>query len=141
VAGEWAPVDWDVGQFDRRTGAWLGERARNIKWVTRLGSQTFGSPVIADGRIFIGTNNGAGYLDRFPSDVDLGCLLCFRESDGEFLWQYSAAKHPRGRTYDWPMQGLGASPLVECDRLWFVSNRYEVICLDTQGFQDGENDG
>lgn len=32
--------------------------ARNIKWVARLGSETHATPVIAGGRIFIGTNNG-----------------------------------------------------------------------------------
>jgi len=30
---------------------------------------------------------------------------------------------------------------VEGDRLWYVSNRGELCCLDTEGFQDGENDG
>ena len=27
------------------------------------------------------------------------------------------------------------------DRLWFVTSRGEVLCLDTEGFHDGENDG
>ena len=31
-----------------------------------VGSQTYGNPVIADGRLFVGTNNGAGYLKRYP---------------------------------------------------------------------------
>jgi outer membrane protein assembly factor BamB len=31
--------------------------------------------------------------------------------------------------------------LVEGDRLWFVTNRGEVRCLDTQGFHDDEDDG
>jgi len=31
--------------------------------------------------------------------------------------------------------------VVEGDRLWFVTNRGEVICLDTKGFSDGEDDG
>jgi outer membrane protein assembly factor BamB len=30
---------------------------------------------------------------------------------------------------------------VEGDRLYYVSNRAEVICADTAGFRDGENDG
>jgi outer membrane protein assembly factor BamB len=134
------PIDWNVGDFDRH-GKWIDTQARNIKWVARLGSMTHGTPVVANGRIFIGTNNGAGYLNRYPANVDLGCLLCFRESDGEFLWQYSSEKLPNGRIHDWPMQGIGASPLVEGDRLWLVTNRWEIVCLDTRGFRDGENDG
>jgi len=27
------------------------------------------------------------------------------------------------------------------NRLWFVTNRCEVVCLDAEGFRDGENDG
>jgi len=123
------PTDWDVTS------------RRNIKWTSTLGSSTFAAPVVGQGRVYIGTNNGAGYLERYPSKVDLGCLLCFRESDGQFVWQYSAEKLPIGHVHDWPMQGLVSSPLVEKDRLWFVSNRHDVVCLDAQGFRDGENDG
>ena len=135
------PLDWDIGRFDRRTGDWISDEARNIRWIARLGSMTHGTPVVADGRVFVGTNNGAGYLQHYPNTLDLGCLLCFRESDGAFLWQYSAKKLPTGRVHDWPMQGIGSTPLVEGDRLWFVSNRWEVICLDTKGFLDNENEG
>lgn len=120
---------------------WNVETGKNIKWSAKLGSQTYGTPVIAGGQVYVGTNNASGYLDRYPSKVDLGCLLCFRESDGKFLWQFSADKLPTGRVHDWPMQGIGCPPLVEGERLWFVSNRWEVVCLDTQGFRDTENDG
>src|SRR5258708_7785870 len=61
--------------------------------------------------------------------------------DGKFLWQDSSEKLPTGRVHDWPMQGICATPLVEGDRLWFVTSRGEVVCLDTEGFYDGENDG
>ncbi len=123
------PIDWDV-----TTG-------RNLKWSAPLGSHTFGTPVVANGRVFVGTNNGAGYLKRYPPDVDLGVLLCLRETDGEFLWQFSAEKLPAGRVHDWPLQGIVSTPVVEGDRVWLVSNRGEVVCLDAEGFRDRENDG
>lgn len=135
------PAEWDVGQFHFRTGEWLGESVKNVKWVAKLGSESYTSPVVAGGKIFCGTNNEGGYLDRYPADVDLGCLLAFRQSDGEFLWQHSAEKLKAGRTLDWPSQGICSTPMVEGDRLWVVSNRGEVVCLDTEGFLDGENDG
>jgi outer membrane protein assembly factor BamB/predicted RNA methylase len=135
------PIDWHVGTFDRGTGKWDSSRAKNVKWAAKLGTQTYGTPVVAGGQVYVGTNNGAGYLPRYPSNIDLGCLLCFRESDGEFLWQFSAEKLASGRVHDWPMQGMGGPPLVEGERMWIVSNRWEVLCLDTQGFRDGENDG
>ena len=130
---------WDVGKQDRKTGQFAG--SKNIKWHTRLGSQTYGTPVVSGGRVFIGTNNGAGFLKGFPPHVDLGCLVCLRENDGKFLWQHSNAKLRTGRVHDWPMQGVCSTPLVEGDRLWYVSNRGEVVCLDTAGYFDGEDDG
>lgn len=120
---------------------WDVESKTNVKWVARLGSQSYGSPVVANGKVFIGTNNGAGYLGLLPGEIDLGCLLCFRESDGEFLWQHSNRKLSTGRIHDHPLQGVCSTPIVEGDRLWYVSNRGQVVCLDTDGFHDGEDDG
>jgi outer membrane protein assembly factor BamB len=135
------PTEWEVGDFDRRTGEWDPEDALNIKWVARVGSQTYGNPVVADGRLFVGTNNSAGYLPRYPADVDLGCLIAFDEGTGDFLWQASSEKLPTGRVHDWPLQGICCAPLVEGTRLWYVTSRGEVVCLDTEGFYDGQDDG
>jgi len=135
------PTEWNVGDFDYKTGRWLSDSAENILWVARLGSQSYGTPVIAGGKVFCATNNGAGYLQRFPADVDLGCLLCFRQKDGRFGWQLSREKLEAGRAVDWPDQGICCAPLVEDDRLWVVTNRGEVACLDVNGFYDGKNDG
>ncbi|MCH2113862.1 MAG: PQQ-binding-like beta-propeller repeat protein [Pirellulales bacterium] len=135
------PTKWNVGDFDYRTGEWDSTNAKNIKWVSRLGSQTYGNAVVADGKIYVGTNNSGGWLDRYPSKVDLGCLLCFDLETGDFLWQHSSEKLPSGRVHDWPLQGICCAPLVEGDRVWFVTSRGEVRCVDTQGFYDGENDG
>src|SRR5262249_1625405 len=58
---------------------------KNIKWTADLGSKAYGGPVIADGKVFIGTNNAN---PRNPAITgDKGIILCFRESDGKFLWQ------------------------------------------------------
>jgi len=135
------PTTWNVGSFNDKTGAWQKEKAKNIKWVARLGSQSYGNPVVANGKVYAGTNNSAGYLQRYSATVDLGCLLCFDEKDGHFLWQHSSEKLPTGRVHDWPLQGICCAPLVEGDRLWFVSSRGEVLCLDTDGFHDHQNDG
>ena len=67
--------------------------------------------------------------------------MAFRESDGEFLWQQAHRKLESGRANDWPFQGIASSPLVEDGRLYYVSNRGVVLCLDVEGFRDNENDG
>ena len=136
------PTEWEIGEFDYRTGEWNPEGAKNIKWVARLGSQSYGNPVVTGGKVFVGTNNSAGWLKRYPGEsVDLGVLLAFEVNDGKFLWQHSSEKLPTGRVHDWPMQGICSAVLAEGDRLWFVTSRGEVRCLDTEGFHDDENDG
>jgi outer membrane protein assembly factor BamB len=127
--GKNIPTEWDT------------KAGENIKWSMPLGSETYGNPVVANGKLFVGTNNGNGYLKRYPSKVDLGVLLCFDAETGKFLWQHSSEKLPTGRVHDWPNQGICSAPLVDGERLWYVTSRGEVVCLDTAGFSDSENDG
>ena len=118
---------------------WDLKTKTNIKWVAELGSQSYGNPVIADGKVFVGTNNE---LLRNPKlGNDRGVVMCFRESDGEFLWQMTHTKLASGRVNDWPEQGVCSSPAVVGKVAYYVSNRAEVIAVDTEGFRDGENDG
>ncbi len=135
------PVEWEPGEFDPNTGDWKPDTSKNVVWVAALGSQSYGNPVVAGGKVYVGSNNGRGWLKRYPPATDLGCLLAFDVKDGSFLWQDSSEKLPTGRVHDWPLQGICCAPLVEGDRLWYVTSRGEVKCLDTEGFRDGENDG
>ncbi len=121
------PAEWDI------------EKGKNIKWVADLGSRAYGNPVVAGGRVFVGTNNDG---ERNPEITgDKGVLMCFRESDGAFLWQAAHAKLSSGRVNDWPEEGICSTSCVEGDRIYYVSNRCELVCADVEGFLDGENDG
>jgi outer membrane protein assembly factor BamB len=111
----------------------------NILWQMPLGSQTYGNPVVSGGKVFVGTNNGGQYRPQHQGDR--GVLLCFDEKTGEFLWQLTREKLPQGRVNDWPEQGICSAPYVEGNRMWLVTNRCELMCLDTEGFRDGQNDG
>jgi outer membrane protein assembly factor BamB len=129
-----------VNTFDKHVpDSWDAETKKRIKWIVPLGSKAYGGPVVAGGKIFIGTNNEA---PRNPAiKGDKGILMCFREADGQFLWQAVHDKLPAGRVNDWPSEGICSSPVVEGNRLYYVSNRCEVVCADTEGFLDGTNDG
>jgi outer membrane protein assembly factor BamB len=121
------PSEWDV------------KTKKNIKWVADLGSQSYGNPIVAGGLVFVGTNNE---LVRDPKQPgDRGVLMAFDENTGEFMWQHTHAKLESGRANDWPFQGVASSPLVEGERLYYVSNRAVLLCLDIRGFRDKENDG
>jgi outer membrane protein assembly factor BamB len=121
------PVSWDVSAMT------------NIKWKAELGSTSYGNPVVADGKVFVGTNNDRPRNPEITGDK--GVLMCFRESDGAFLWQAVSDKLESGMENDWPEQGVCSSPAVDGKRLYYVTNRGELVCLDTDGFLDNENDG
>ncbi len=117
--------------FDPETGA-------NVKWSAALGSQTYSTPVVAQGKVFIGTNNDE---PRDPRHVgDRGVLMCFDEADGRFAWQLIVPKLSSDIYLDWPRAGMCSPPTVEGDRVYTVTNRDEVVCLDLHGMADG-NDG
>jgi outer membrane protein assembly factor BamB len=118
---------------------WDVKSGKNIKWKAPIGSTSYGNPVVADGKIFLGTNNDPPKNPEIEGDK--GVLLCFRESDGKFLWQAATDKLESGSENDFADQGVCSSPSVEGKRLYYVSNRGELVCLDTEGFMDGKNDG
>lgn len=118
---------------------WDAKSKTNIKWVAPLGSQAYGNPVVAGGRVFVGTNN-AGEL-RPNIKGDKGVVVAVDEKTGAFLWQATHDKLPSGRVNDWPLQGICSSPAVEGNRVYYVSNQCQVVCADAEGFLDGENDG
>jgi outer membrane protein assembly factor BamB len=120
-------------------------RQRNVKWTAKLGSRAYGGPVVVGGKVFMGTNN---HNPRNPRDtrrrkdgkiepLDKSVLICFREADGAFLWQHVNDKLQSGQANDWPDEGIASSPTVEGDRLYYVTNRCELVCLDVNGFADG----
>ncbi len=121
------PAKWDV-----KTGL-------NIKWVADLGSQTYAGPIVHRGKVFVGTNNEKKYNPKLEGDR--GNVIAFEASDGKFLWQSAHGKLPAGGVNDWPLQGVCSTPALDGDRLYYISNRAEVICADVDGFRDRENDG
>ncbi|MEN6577167.1 MAG: PQQ-binding-like beta-propeller repeat protein [Phycisphaerales bacterium] len=120
-----------VEDFDPATG-------RNIKWIAPLGSETWATPVIAKGRIFLGTNNDPPRDPRHKGDRSL--LLCLDEKDGSLLWQLVVPKLGSDPYLDWPKAGVVSPATVEGDRVYVITNRGEAVCLDIEGQRNG-NDG
>ncbi len=116
-----APVSWDV------------TKKINTKWVSALGSQTYGNPVVADGVVLVGTNNEG--LRNPKEGGDRGVVMAFDEKTGAFLWQITHEKVASGRVNDWPFQGVCSSPSVENGIVYYVSNRGEIVAA---GLKDGK---
>ena len=125
-------------KFKRGTGEVDRANLANLRWAAKLGSQSYGNVTVAQGRVFIGTNNEN---PRDPRHVgDRSILLCLDENTGEFLWQQVVPKLASGKVNDWEGLGLLSSPTIENDRVYVVSTRCEVLCLDINGMANG-NDG
>ena len=70
-------------RFDPKTG-------ENVKWSAAIGSQCWATPVVAGGKVLIGTNNSQ---PRDPKhEGDRGVLMCLNEADGSFAWQLVVPK-------------------------------------------------
>jgi outer membrane protein assembly factor BamB len=102
-------------------------KEKNVKWSAKLGNKALGGPIVAGGRVFVGTNRA-----HDPSiQGDKGVLMCFNAADGKFLWE---AVHDRlpdnsgAQNY-----GIASAPCVEGDRVYYVTNRWEVICAAAAG--------
>ncbi len=118
--------------FDIQTG-------KNIKWSASLGNQNYATPTISNGRVLIGANNQPPRDSRHTGDR--GVLLCLDEKDGSMLWQLVVPRVDRGDNWlDWPRVGLPSPPTIEGDRVYTLTNRFEVVCLDLNG-QANDNDG
>lgn len=114
------------------------ETGKNVKWAVSTGSYGYATPVIANGKVLIGANNAD---QRDPRHVgDRGVLLCLNESDGSLSWQLVVPRIEGDRHNDWPMIGICSPPTVEGNRVYILTSRSEILCLDLNGQADG-NDG
>ena len=113
--------------------------SKNVKWIAKLGTQSYGNPTVAQGKVFVGTNNGWPHY-REDLTGDYGVLLCLNQQTGKREWSLFSPKLAAGKVSDWEQVGLCCSPTIDGDRVYAVTNRCEVLCLDINGMQ-GENKG
>ena len=115
----------------------------NVKWVARLGSQTYGN---AHGRRRPGVRRHQRRDDgrsRSTSPPGGGVVKCFDEATGKLLWQLAIPRlETKDPNFNFDNMDLGicSSPTVDGDRVYLVTNRCEVLCLDVHGMANG-NDG
>ncbi len=91
---------------------------KNVKWFARLGRLTTGSPVVSQGRVFIGTT---------WKDGKEACFLCLDEQTGRPLGTFLCPRPGRENLENW---AISSTPTIDGDRLYFVSPHQEVFCVD-----------
>src|SRR5262249_10775812 len=96
------PVEWTINSRDPK------KNSKNVRWVAELGSKSYGGPIVAGGKVFIGTNNQkpreksivengktVDLVDpKTGKPLDKGILMCFDEKTGAFNWQTVFHKLP-----------------------------------------------
>ena len=100
-----------------------------IKWEAELGTTTYGGIVVADGKIFIGTNN------KNPRNPDIkgpkGVLMCFDQKTGKFLWQALHDMPEPDVVREALHDGFCGTPTVVGDKLYYVTPNAEIVCAKT----------
>lgn len=127
------PDTFEPGQKNSRTGEVVPGSAKNVKWARRLCEAIYSTPVIAGGKIFLGGRN-----------KERGLMICLDEQTGKVLWQWEGpAKYVPYKIDGWIIGisinpeklGVCSSPLVEGNRVYFVTHDFKVMCLDADGGQ------
>src|SRR5690349_12819596 len=60
---------------------------------------------------------------------DRGIVMCFKQEDGQFLWQ-TVHEFPANLDQQGRNQGIASSPAVDGNRVYYVSNACELVCAD-----------
>ena len=125
------PAEFSPGQPKTAGAGFDPQTARNLKWIVKLGSASYGNVTVAAGRAFIGTNNEEPRDSKHPGDRSI--LLCLDAATGQFRWQLVVPKLAAGKANDWESLGILSSPTVDKDRVYLVTSRCEVMSLTTAG--------
>ncbi len=124
------PASFSPGQ-KRSDGTIDLSKASNVKWGVKLGDAFYSTPSVAGGKVYVGGLDGTN-----------GILVCFDAASGKRLWQWKAPPREVPHDIDGFSIGIGSIPqqigvcssaAVEGDRVYFVSNRFDVLCLDAAG--------
>ncbi len=129
------PVDIGPGKKIKGSEEVDMATTKNCLWVAKLGSQAYGTPNIANGKIFVGTNNES---PRNPQVIgDRGIVMVFDEKTGKFQWQMVTPKLGAGKVSDWEYLGMCSTPTIVGDRGYVITNRCEIVCISTKGLAGG----
>ena len=123
-----------------QTGRWINKDAKNIRWVAKLGSTTYGTPIVADGQVYCATNNGGGWVKKFPADhrSRLPPVLP-PEATADSFGSFRAKSWPPAVRRIGPSRGFARRRLVEDGRAWIVTNRGEVVCVNAKMHVPGDS--
>jgi outer membrane protein assembly factor BamB len=120
--------------FSSNTGYFEAGASRNVKWAAPTGYLSYGTPVVAEGRLLVGTTR---YVNIPKYQGDRGSLLCLDESTGRLLWHMSIPRIGSNSFFSDISLGICSAPTIENGRAYFAGYNAEVFCIDMKGLADG----
>lgn len=123
------------GRRDAESGLADPATTRNVLWTASIGEVIYGTPVIAEGCVFIGSNESRQSNPKLHGDR--GVLSCLDEKTGRLLWELVVPKLTEIKYADWYRVGICSPPVVEDGRIYLITNRCDVLCLDIRGLKNG----
>ena len=133
------PDSFVPGEKDLGVNRILMATTRNVKWAAKLCQAVYSTPAVAGGKVFIG--------GRQPG---LGLLMCLDEKTGRLLWQWEGKAREVSTHINGFLIGIGpnpealgvvSTPIVEGNRVYFVTHSFKVMCLDAKGQTTGPEAG
>jgi outer membrane protein assembly factor BamB len=133
------PESFEPGTKRSKEGTVDLATAKNVKWGVRSCDAFYSTPSVAGGKVYLGGLDGQD-----------GIFVCLDAATGKRLWQWRAPPRAVPRKIGDFSIGIGQVPqklgvcssaAVDGDRVYFVTNRFDVVCLDARGQPPGPEAG
>lgn len=108
---------------------WDCSAGSRVLWKADVGLQV-GALALADGMVLVGTTTAE---PSRPDGKRGGRMMCFDAPSGQLLWQINHDPLPL-RVNDIG-DGIRSRPCVDQDRVYYVSNRGELVCANLKNGQ------
>jgi len=112
-------------------------------WEIKTGTHQYSIPTINRDRIFIGASDNS--VQRPGCEpTGGGVLICADRTTGKLIWQMPSPRFFAGIKppyhFDQWRCGICSGPVVDGNRVYIITGRGEIMCLDRDGQANG-NDG
>lgn len=136
------PVSFNPGEKSPSGNGILPGTTENVRWVVKLGTFICGNPTVADGRVFVGSDDASLQGDPRLKRTKGGMVWCLDEKTGQTLWRLPVPARPKellpeNAHYGQQNLGVCSSPCVVGDRAYVVTNSCEILCLNVKGQAEG----
>ena len=129
------PENFKPGRPHPQTGQVDLSTTENVRWAVPIGEVLYGTPVVAEGYVFVGSNRSS--LPDAELQGDRAVLSCLDEKTGSLRWELVVPKLVEIKYADWYRVGMCSTPVIENGKVYLATNRCEVLCLDINGMKNG----